>query len=248
MNLDQYMDSLSFSDGGPIKPPKKIEPIIVNDKNDKRLRAYNDSLSLYNIGEDIEKLHSKNKLTLDDARAMDRTRDKYRKSLRELNGTTPQPTGKKPLHIYKPSVISLILPAGQVLTYDKPVQPVVYQPKEQQAQSAPKPKTYTNAEELKTIMKNHDPKKVLQVAYKSQLEQIQPKQPNIEQNDIMPDQIPLQPEVYSPKAAAVNTYTSAGYPMVGGKTVPTGRVHDKGWQEYATGGKVSLDDFMDSIR
>lgn len=70
-----------------------------------------------------------------------------------------------------------------------------------------------------------------------QYTQLQPKLPHIEQKDITPDHIPQQPKVYSPKAAAVNTYTSAGYPMVGGKTVPTGRVHDKGWKEqYSSGG------------
>ena len=43
-----------FGKGGPL--PRK--PIIVSDPNDKRLRAYNDSLVAYNFGE--EKLKNPN--------------------------------------------------------------------------------------------------------------------------------------------------------------------------------------------
>lgn len=75
------------------------------------------------------------------------------------------------------------------------------------------------------------------------------KQPSIEQVQLKDEQlqpIAVPPAIEYPKA--INTYSAAGYPMVGGKVVPEGRVHEKGtWKEFSTGGRVSLDGYMDSL-
>jgi len=45
----KYKKTTSYKNGKQKDPPKKQDPILVYDKNDPRLRAYNDSLSLYNL-------------------------------------------------------------------------------------------------------------------------------------------------------------------------------------------------------
>lgn len=75
------------------------------------------------------------------------------------------------------------------------------------------------------------------------------KQPSLEplqlqDKQLQPTDVP--PAITYPKA--INNYSAAGYPMVGGKTVPEGRVYEKGWKErYSTGGYVDLDSYMEEL-
>lgn len=241
-----------YGTGGPIKPPKN-EPIYVTDPKDPRLTAYNDSLSLYNYNNDrLQKLLKLNK----DVGAENKI--EYSKSLpkdvynsaKTITQGVPKGMYKKqgvifeslehyqidPINSWKliqlydkykaPSFIKkmgLFNDKSQALVdyglvYKKPTQPVALK---EEKEKINKPISTTN----------FDYKKPTQPVLLEKNTSIQTKQPSIEPLQLQDEQLqPRQVDLSITYPKAINTYSAAGYPMVGGKNVPSGRIHDgKTW-------------------
>jgi len=93
---------VKYGEGG------KIKPIVVNDPNDPRLKAYQDSLSLYNLTND----------------------GLIRYQTKENKGFLPISSNDASIKFQKIKPINLIdFGDVKLANYKKPVQPVVYQPK-----------------------------------------------------------------------------------------------------------------------
>lgn len=135
-----------MGDGGEVEDPKKKKPIIVNDKNDPRLRSYQDSLMLYNS---YYELLNKNNLSEKDRISREKLKkqeeilikegDKY-KTIKRLNPTFKNPI--TPLYIDTYPSIKRIeknkivdgIKINELTTdqqgfeyYKKPIQPIIYQ-------------------------------------------------------------------------------------------------------------------------
>jgi len=133
----------------PDLPPEKVRriPIIVNNPNDPRLKAYNDSLNLYNSGEDY---YNRLKQMSFDTKGIGVSEENLKKARDENYKKYPwdklnmpvsnSKSGNKfqPLSKYDIYVSDI----GNIESnrYKKPVQPVIYQ-KPIQTAIPPKPKT-----------------------------------------------------------------------------------------------------------
>ncbi len=112
-----------YEDGG---KKKGSAPIVTNDPNDPRLRAYRDSLNLHNIGSRMLNYEDNNpNLPSSDYFNF---QDRLTKSLPVSSGypsSAIKNTGWEPRNVGKTNQLG-------VWTYKKPVQPVVYQKPQQQ--------------------------------------------------------------------------------------------------------------------
>jgi hypothetical protein len=114
----QSFETKEFADGGRL-------PIITNNPNDPRIKAYQDSLNLHNLGREGASLLLNPNTTFDSFNHFpiaERMLPSFR-NLRDLNGVYPEPTG----HVSRDFNI---LRTGRTPMFTKPVQPIVYQPKE----------------------------------------------------------------------------------------------------------------------
>ena len=206
-----------YPDGG--TTPKK-QPIVVTDPNNPRLRAYNDSLGLYNMtlknrlqvpkgssstndpflkkanGDEWNAMLLRQKLSEDGKKNNDKN-IKLRKSL-GYDKSEPEYSSRIGLNTF--------------YVYKKPVQPVVYQAKT---------KPTTNPIMLSKGFDRDNSTPALYEDYKAIPE------PVVKQN--------------------VQTYSAAGYPMIGGKKVLKGYVNgpgnkaNKSNNEYPGGGVIKPD-------
>lgn len=106
-------------------PKQKKKPIITNDPNDPRIKAYNDSLSLYNMStRSIDKLFSPNVTTAENNLVVPTNREwQAYNNLTKLNKTKPSPYGIKKRK-FKDGTW------GEVFLYEEPNQPITYKKKD----------------------------------------------------------------------------------------------------------------------
>jgi hypothetical protein len=130
-----YMKSKRYAGGGVTGGPGDPKPIYTTNRNDPRLRMYNDSLLLHNQGNKAAK--DLNKRMFSNAISNTEYLQWYDQNnnpaveaaaarLTKANKQKPQPSGTTtPVDVYKNSSV-----IGQAATnlYTKPVQPVIYQP------------------------------------------------------------------------------------------------------------------------
>ena len=104
-------------------------PIYTSDKNDPRLRAYNDSLATYNLSNKAEKLFNKN------------SSDPQLQVYNQMADKVAKRTNIKPVTIIAKGVDPMSMQKEWMAKYKKPVQPYIYKkPEEKQVtDSVPKP-------------------------------------------------------------------------------------------------------------
>lgn len=117
--------SQALADGGQVGDPNQTrKPIRTNDPNDRRLRAYNDSLNLHNIGKEATNVlrnpSTTSKQWRDYRNPESKKEDSYVDDLSKM--------GKKDdwTSIYKKAIADGV--STFATGYDKPVQPYVYKP------------------------------------------------------------------------------------------------------------------------
>ena len=125
------------------EPPKKVKPIYVSNKNDPRLRAYQDSLSLYNkypssktdydiTHKLIRKRHIEEANKYINSYSNANIREMFKKvydNINIVNSSKINPIGIRYGNKIYSSGNSDEHSRKKTFTYKKPVQPVVYRPK-----------------------------------------------------------------------------------------------------------------------
>lgn len=132
---EQFEEGGSFGEGGPNDKGKKKspEPIVVNNPNDPRLKAYQDSLTVYNFGEkDYQSLKNSGEWDSDSEKSISYKKyvDEYnngRDNFSWFNNGTNQYMHPETVSKFKGEGLFGFLDYANQARYKKPVQPVVYQ-------------------------------------------------------------------------------------------------------------------------
>jgi hypothetical protein len=235
---------VEYAEGGPIKPPKKAPTLYVDDPNDPRLKAYNDSLNLYKAYQKQDILMGSND-TADGVKANEWIK---KNPMKETAWTTKQ------LKDYRAKSIPFKRFDGTIEMISKDFQNekdmfngFFASEKDRELIRYYKSLGFTDnqimyhtspdivSDEIRPIGNYYDGsaispkyKNPIQPVELRQYTPLEPKQPNIAQSQFAQEE--LQPRYVEPvqkPPKAVNRYTAAGYPMVGDKKVPKGRVYSK---------------------
>lgn len=122
--VKDYNDSYEkYGNGGKKEKTKEeVKPIYVTNPNDPRLRSYNDSLALYNLSQKAKKIF--------DVDPMDPTLESYNKKADALASKSKiKPTRLQLIGYsepYKKDFDPYGMQEAWMVTYKKPVQPIVY--------------------------------------------------------------------------------------------------------------------------
>ena len=131
--IPDYGDVVTFQNGGLLDKMQKggRTPIVVDDKNNPKLKSYTDSLALYNLSQKAKKLF--------DVDPMDPTLEGYNKKANALASKSKIKPTKLQLSGYSQDYPKNFDPGAMeepwMVTYKKPVQPYIYKKPEEKEQS-----------------------------------------------------------------------------------------------------------------